>query len=321
MKKNIKNITNSSVTLYVTIGVLILMAIVTSLLLYGKSINDNVKKGQLSSEQIANIMEDKKDNKSQSASSSLGKTVEEGKNEIQSNTTNDKANEENKTSKSTEDKNEKSSNLKTNNTNSNNEKSSNAKSDNKKSNNSKSNNSSSNNANSNNAKNNNAKTNNTKSNNTKSNNTNSAQIKQTASTDKNVSIKLQKPVEGNIMREFAKDNLVFSETLKEWITHNGIDIQAEKTTVVQAAADGVIKTIKNDPRYGLTIVIEHENGLQTVYANLLSSEFVKEGEKVIQGQSIGTVGNTAVFESCDEPHLHFEVLKDSVQVDPSLYLK
>ena len=40
-----------------------------------------------------------------------------------------------------------------------------------------------------------------------------------------------------------------------------------------------------------------------------------------QGQSIGTVGNTAVFEIADEPHLHFELLKDNEQQDPELYLK
>lgn len=101
----------------------------------------------------------------------------------------------------------------------------------------------------------------------------------------------------------------------------GIDIKAEKTTVVKSAEAGTVKSIKNDPRYGLTIVIEHANGYQTVYANLLTSEFVVEGEKVEKGQSIGTVGNTAVFETADEPHLHFEILKDSIQVDPSIYIK
>ena len=45
----------------------------------------------------------------------------------------------------------------------------------------------------------------------------------------------------------------------------GIDIKAEKTTVVKAAEEGTVKSIKNDPRYGLTIVIEHENNFQTVY--------------------------------------------------------
>ena len=48
------------------------------------------------------------------------------------------------------------------------------------------------------------------------------------------------------MREYAKDNLVYSSTLEEWVTHMGIDIKADKTTVVKAAADGTVKSIKND---------------------------------------------------------------------------
>ena len=128
------------------------------------------------------------------------------------------------------------------------------------------------------------------------------------------------PVEGKILREYAKENLVYSTTLDEWITHNGIDIAAEKTTVVKASAEGTIKSIKNDPRYGLTVVIEHSNGFSSVYSNLLTAEFVEEGEKVKQGQTIGTVGNTATFEIADESHLHFEILKDNNSVDPELYL-
>lgn len=134
-------------------------------------------------------------------------------------------------------------------------------------------------------------------------------------------LSFQKPVDGEIMKGYAKDNLVYSETLQEWTTHLGIDIKAEKTTVVKAAEAGTVKSIKNDPRYGLTIVIEHNDGYETVYSNLLSSEFVVEGEKVERGQSIGTVGNTAAFEVADEPHLHFEILKDSIPIDPTTYMK
>ena len=134
-------------------------------------------------------------------------------------------------------------------------------------------------------------------------------------------LSFQRPVEGEIVREFAQENLVYSETLEEWVTHNGIDIKADKTTVVKAAEAGVVKSIKNDPRYGLTIVIEHDDTYQTVYSNLLTSEFVVEGESVEKGQSIGTVGNSAVFEIADEPHLHFEILKDSIAIDPSIYIQ
>lgn len=129
------------------------------------------------------------------------------------------------------------------------------------------------------------------------------------------------PVEGEILKGFAIDNLVYSETLQEWIVHKGIDIKAARTTVVKAAEEGKVVAIKNDPRYGLTVIIEHRNGLKTIYSNLLTTEFVKEGEEVIKGQSLGTVGNSAAFEIADEPHLHFEMTKDEETVDPTLYLK
>ena len=117
------------------------------------------------------------------------------------------------------------------------------------------------------------------------------------------------------------DSLIYSNTLEEWITHRGIDIKAEKTTVVKASAGGTVKYIKEDPRYGLSITIEHSNGFQTVYSSLLSTEFVKEGDVVTQGQSIGTVGNSAVFETADGSHLHFEILKDGEYVNPDIYIK
>ena len=130
-----------------------------------------------------------------------------------------------------------------------------------------------------------------------------------------------KPVEGEIVTEFASDKLVYSNTLQEWVTHNGIDIKADKTTVVKASEEGTVKSIKNDPRYGITVVIEHSNGYSSVYSNLLTAEFVKEKEKVKKGQTIGTVGNTATFEIANEAHLHFEILKNNEYVDPSQYIK
>lgn len=129
-----------------------------------------------------------------------------------------------------------------------------------------------------------------------------------------------KPVEGETLREYAKDKLVYSETLKEWITHFGVDIKADKTSVVKCAADGRVASIKNDPRYGLTVVVEHANNFKTVYSNLLTAEFVTEGEEITSGQTIGTIGNTSTFEVLDADHLHFEILKDNENVDPNIYI-
>jgi murein DD-endopeptidase MepM/ murein hydrolase activator NlpD len=130
-----------------------------------------------------------------------------------------------------------------------------------------------------------------------------------------------KPVDGEIIKEYAKDNLVYSETLEEWTTHLGWDIKAEKTTVVKSSAIGKVKSIKNDPRYGLSIIIEHQDGYETLYSNLLSTEFVTVGEEVKQGQSIGTVGNTAAFEIADTAHLHFEITRNGENIDPTTLVK
>ena len=139
-------------------------------------------------------------------------------------------------------------------------------------------------------------------------------------------IQILEPMARSSAYDFTKEDVeemfnAMQETLKEWITHTAIDIKADKTSVIKSAADGVIKSIVNDPRYGLTVVIEHDEGYETVYSNLLTAEFVVVGEEVTQGQTIGTAGNTAAFESNMECHLHFELLKDGEYLDPTIYLK
>ncbi len=119
---------------------------------------------------------------------------------------------------------------------------------------------------------------------------------------------------------FAQDKLVYSKTLDDWRTHNGVDLSAERGTNVVAVADGIVTEVKNDPRYGFTVVIDHQNGLKTVYANLASGDVVSPNQKVVQGEIIGSVGNTALFEAAEQPHLHFQVFKDGVLVDPMEYL-
>lgn len=148
---------------------------------------------------------------------------------------------------------------------------------------------------------------------------NSEAVKENEDTPKDPTFTM--PVEGEVVKHYGKDKLIYSETLKEWTTHLGIDIKADKTTIVKSSSDGVVKSIKNDPRYGLTVVIEHQNGFTSVYSNLLTAEFVVVGENVKAGQTLGTVGNSATFEILDDPHLHFEILKDGVAVDPEMYVK
>ena len=129
------------------------------------------------------------------------------------------------------------------------------------------------------------------------------------------------PVSGEIIKDFENNTLVYSNTLKEWTTHPGIDIRAEKTSIVVASEKGRKKKKKNDPRYGLTVTIVHNNGFKTIYSNLLTTEFVKEGDEVEKGQTIATIGETASFEVADDSHLHFEMYKDGENINPTIYLK
>lgn len=128
------------------------------------------------------------------------------------------------------------------------------------------------------------------------------------------------PVSGEVTFEYAKDKLVYSKTLEEWRTHEGLDLAADRGTPVKAVADGVVTDIKNDPRFGIVVVIDHKNGLKSVYSNLASEDMVTVNQKIKQGDIIGSVGNSAAFESAEQSHLHFEVLKDNVSVDPASYL-
>lgn len=128
------------------------------------------------------------------------------------------------------------------------------------------------------------------------------------------------PVEGPVSLEYAMDKLVYSKTLEEWRAHSGIDIAADRGTPVKAVADGVVCDVRNDQFYGITVVLDHENGLKTLYRNLAADDTVIVNQMVKQGEIIGSIGNTAMDESSEQPHLHFEVIKDDISQDPAEYL-
>lgn len=128
-------------------------------------------------------------------------------------------------------------------------------------------------------------------------------------------LKFVKPLEGEIIQEFAKDKLVYSKTLEEWTTHSGIDIKGEEAAPVKASEAGKVKDKKMDPRYGNTIIIEHENGYKTIYSNLSTLELVQVNQQVKQGEIISGVGEGYGFESEEGSHIHFEIQKDGKPID------
>ena len=129
------------------------------------------------------------------------------------------------------------------------------------------------------------------------------------------------PLKGEVLMAFSMDQLVYSPTLADWRTHDGVDISAKPGTTVLAATAGTVSSVEDDPLMGTTVVIEHQGGYATTYSNLQARPTVEPGDLVTAGQIIGAVGATASAEAAQSPHLHFSVTQDGEAVDPSAFLK
>ena len=109
------------------------------------------------------------------------------------------------------------------------------------------------------------------------------------------------PVDGAVLRPYAMTALAYDETMSDWRTHDGIDIEAKYGTVVSAMASGTVTKVYYDDLYGPTVVTEREDGLRCMYANLESIPTVNVGDQVSVGDTIGSVGDSAVCESGAAP--------------------
>ena len=128
------------------------------------------------------------------------------------------------------------------------------------------------------------------------------------------------PVRGEIERKYAVETLAYDVTMKDWRTHDGIDVLADKGTVVRAASDGTVESITQDDLYGTTVTIDHGNGLKSTYSNLADKPTIKQGDTVSSGDVIGSVGATALCEVGQGSHVHIAMSKDGNSVDPTEYL-
>lgn len=97
--------------------------------------------------------------------------------------------------------------------------------------------------------------------------------------------------------------------------HTGVDLIGRRGTPIYATADGVVSRENAGSGYGVAIVINHGYGYQTLYAHL-SKKAVRSGQKVKRGELIGYMGSSGVSVS---PHLHYEVIKNGVKVNPIHY--
>ena len=128
--------------------------------------------------------------------------------------------------------------------------------------------------------------------------------------------RLQPPVDGHIIRVFAMNSLIYSETLKQWMTHSGVDIAAKKGDEVYSVLAGTVENVYSDDMLGVTVVIRHANGLISCYSSLKDEPPIKAGDRVKDRQVIGYIGDTAISECAERSHLHFELHYDGSPIDP-----
>lgn len=115
-----------------------------------------------------------------------------------------------------------------------------------------------------------------------------------------------------------------SASISGWSFHGGMDIVrsgggSTGTPVVAAASGTVVTAVSGYSGYGHYVIIDHGNGLRTLYAHMQSGSLrVRAGQTVYQGQQIGNIGGTG---NVTGPHLHFEVLRNGSKVNPYPYIR
>ena len=121
------------------------------------------------------------------------------------------------------------------------------------------------------------------------------------------------PVSGRLMSTFGSRSDPFSGA---GAFHAGIDLSADNGTPVHAAGDGIISFASWSGGFGKMVVIDHGNGMQTLYAHL-SAFNVVPGQEIRLGQVLGRSGGTG---HSTGPHLHYEVHVGGTPVNPYPYL-
>ena len=128
------------------------------------------------------------------------------------------------------------------------------------------------------------------------------------------------PIEGKIIMDYSMDMPIYWATLDQYMTHEGIDIASSVGTEVKSCASGTVTRVDEDDRFGITVEINHGEGLISVYGNLQNEGLIELGEVVDQGKVIGRVGQSSMFEFNDPEHLHFAMRLNGSPVDPHDYI-
>ena len=128
------------------------------------------------------------------------------------------------------------------------------------------------------------------------------------------------PLDGTTVTVFSMSEPLYDETMADWRTHEGLDIQAAEGDAVKTAAAGEVTSVTRDELMGTTVCITHSGGYVTRYSSLQENPPISQGQQLKAGDIVGYVG-TAAAEATMGPHLHFAVEKDGTLIDPKEYVK
>lgn len=122
------------------------------------------------------------------------------------------------------------------------------------------------------------------------------------------------PLSNEVLAEYSDGKQVYSKTMADWRTHNGVDFKGEKGQKIKALADGTILAIETDPLWGKVVTIDHGFGIKSRYCGIEPGDIAK-GQKVKVSEIIGTLGDIPC-ELLDGPHLHLEITVNGAYTDP-----
>ena len=123
------------------------------------------------------------------------------------------------------------------------------------------------------------------------------------------------PVSGRVLNSYSGDELVYSKTLGDWRTHNGVDYACAEGSAVSAPCSGKVTETGTDGRWSSVVTLEDVSGRLWRVCGV-NSPAVKPGDTVTAGQKLGTVG-TISCECAEEAHIHLEVLQNGQYLDPA----
>ncbi len=128
------------------------------------------------------------------------------------------------------------------------------------------------------------------------------------------------PVQGEVERPYSVEALRYDVTMRDWRTHDGVDIAAPLGATVCAAHEGMVASVSRDDLLGTVVTIDHGDGTVAQYANLADTPAAKTGDWVDAGDVLGAVGTSALAEIGQGTHLHFTMTVEGESVDPMTYL-